>query len=516
MNKECVQRNCNNLSYQDSEHCILHTKKPNYVDSEINERFNEALITLMIDQGYETYIRSNKPPFDTSAKSEIEKDLLKHLNNSDGPSTGKTKTSVYLKIYFEDIKFPKSKKNSYTKIIASAASSHFINCNFKSDSLTLSGKTVFFKDCSFECEWTLQSSRALKNINNVIYQDCKFQENVYSSFEPTADESSESLFRDCTFESTLYLTNTQFNEPVFNNSEKDKKRIKSIEIENCKFEERLSMNNLLIDSLIIKNTEINSKFEAKECFMKDVRFTNTNFNKVFDTFKTKYGNFKAEKNIFSDFTGFELCEFSCRELISEPNPAVFEYVTFLSFTNFRGSKFHTGLDLKNTNHKEAPNFLEADVSKESTNRETFRIIKHSFDRIGNHIEANRFFVLEMQKYQEELSGTINQERLIFIINKYTSNFGQSYLHPILWIILSSLIYQAIVYGHNENYLYKIHPLISKLASTVASALNEFALSIIPFSKFLEHGLEFISLIFYLIFASLTWQTIVAIKRHTKR
>ena len=81
---------------------------------------------------------------------------------------------------------------------------------------------------------------------------------------------------------------------------------------------------------------------------------------------------------------------------------MFEYVTFLSFTNFRNTTFYSGLNLENSNLKEAPNFLNIDINPKFTNRETFRIIKNSFDKIGNNIEANKFFVFEMNKYEEEL------------------------------------------------------------------------------------------------------------------
>ena len=57
-------------------------------------------------------------------------------------------------------------------------------------------------------------------------------------------------------------------------------------------------------------------------------------------------------------------------------------------------------DLENINLKESPNFLNTKIEPKNTNRETFRITKDSFDKIGNHIEANKFFVYEMKKHKE--------------------------------------------------------------------------------------------------------------------
>ncbi|EOW9499008.1 hypothetical protein ACOCGS_003564, partial [Vibrio cholerae] len=224
------------------------------------------------------------------------------------------------------------------------------------------------------------------------------------------------------------------------------------------------------------------------------------------------------KNIFSDFVGFEKCKFAALQGISELNQiSVFRYVTFLSFTNFRNATFSQGLDLEDTNLKEAPNFLNINLLSNNTNRETLRIIKHSFDKIGNHIEANKFFVLEMKKYKQELSvRPINQERLILLLNEKTSDFGQSYLLPIFWMFVFSVIYYLLILGHESNLLYNLVPSANKLIASVSNAVNGIAANIIPFKKLLREGMEFVSLLFYVIFASLTWQTIVAVKRHTRR
>ena len=94
------------------------------------------------------------------------------------------------------------------------------------------------------------------------------------------------------------------------------------------------------------------------------------------------------------------------------------------------------MDFENSNLKEQPNFLKTDISSKNTNRETFRIIKHSFDTSGNKIEANRFFVKEMQAYRKEVSKEKKcSERFIFFMNGFLSEFGGSYFKPILLLII---------------------------------------------------------------------------------
>lgn len=89
-------------------------------------------------------------------------------------------------------------------------------------------------------------------------------------------------------------------------------------------------------------------------------------------------------------------------------------MTFLSFVNFRNATFNSGLDLENANLKEMPNFLNVKLLSNNTNRETLRIIKHSFDKVGNHIEANKYFSLEMERHKNDMAGeSWSQEKIVF-------------------------------------------------------------------------------------------------------
>jgi len=118
-------------------------------------------------------------------------------------------------------------------------------------------------------------------------------------------------------------------------------------------------------------------------------------------FSSTFIQFKISKSIFNDFTGFENCIFgTSNNLIEEL--AEFEYVTFKDILTLRNTKFLSGLNLENINLLNDANFLKIIVAFKNTPRETFRLIKHSFDKISNSIEANKFFIKEMTKYKEEL------------------------------------------------------------------------------------------------------------------
>jgi hypothetical protein len=123
----------------------------------------------------------------------------------------------------------------------------------------------------------------------------------------------------------------------------------------------------------------------------------------------------------------------------------------------------------------------------------------------------------MRRYKSDLKNSKNlQEKFIFFINEKASNFGQSYVRPILLLFFFSIIYTVLIYGHENNTLYTIFPPANEYIAPVSLVVNDVAKNMLPFKNALVEGMEFISIIFYIIMASLIWLTIVAVKRHTKR
>ncbi|KGJ97233.1 hypothetical protein, partial [Colwellia psychrerythraea] len=233
-------------------------------------------------------------------------------------------------------------------------------------------------------------------------------------------------------------------------------------------------------------------------------------------YKTKFNQFNLSRSIFEDFTSFEECEFGTKGV----NGSVikFEFATFLSFANFRKAKFHNGLDFEQANLKESPNFLNAEINEQFTNRETFRIIKDSFDKIGNQIDANKYYSYEMRKYKEELKAakTLSTERLVFWFNENVSKFGSSIGKPFLLMLTCAVIYYLLVLGYEGNCLYKIYEPANKYISAFMTQANIFSKGVPPYGRFLKEGMEFVTLIFHAFFLIFTWHFIVAIKRCTKR
>lgn len=511
----CSIDNCNLDTYKENINCILHCKKDSYQSDRHKigflNSFYEELIKYII-----TEVENKRSLFDRVSLNNI--NLEKYLKQG---SDAKTKESIFTEIVLTNIVFPFRDSRDdfdYLGILKKLNSIHFNYCEFNLNSLDLNSTYCFYQDCIFHNKWYIYNVPVLKNINNVLYQDCTFHDTVSSHSDDKYIIKSQ-LFNDCKFNNDIEFDNIIFKFPIFNNTKNISSTIKSFRITNCEIEEKFILNFCDIDLFLLESTVFKSKFEFKNNKVNEFKIFNTNYLKLVDMYETEYNKFSIVKSIFDDFVGFEKCVFGFDKNCNSDNSFVakFTYATFLCFVNFRNTKFNCGLDIENINFKESPNFLNTEINAKYSNRETFRIIKDSFDKIGNNIEANKYFSYEMKKYKEELKNTNKkQERFIFFLNEKISNYGQSYVRPIFLMIISSAIYYLLVLGHKNNLLYKICTDFNGILTRVSGIFNGMSKSILPISRFLTDGMEFISLIFYIIFASLIWQTLIAIKRHTKR
>jgi len=521
-NMDCYGK-CQREIYSD-EQCLLHCKKNDYSkdwnSSLLSDFYNEfieyiieslfkytKLLNERLDRrSLEAYLKSNQ--FDNEEYNKILKKTIFIPSCIHFPTRDGRDSFDYLKLL-----------NLFGQI-------HFNYCEFYLSNLDLKNIECFFQDCKFHNRWTLYDYNVLENQDNVIYQTCKFYQTV-SNYIPEEQKKlaiyNHSQFDyTCRFYKNIEFNRVSFKDMLFNTNQNNylkKNIIQNIIFNNCIFDKKFKLNNFKIKIFKIIDTIFKDKFEFKENILDEFLIDNSNFEKIIDLFGCSFKKFKIYKSIFDDFVGFENCQFGTSNKLKE-EIAIFKYATFLDFINFRNTNFKSGLDIEHINIKEAPNFLNMTIEFKNTNRETFRIIKHSFDKISNNIEANKYFIQEMKKYKEDLKqepliGNM-QEKILFNLNDIFSSFGQSYLKPIFWMIGFTLLYNFILYAYEQNWLYKIYPPINYYIQSVVNYLNITIKNILPFTKFLKKDLEFLSLIFYIIYSILIWQTIVSIKRYTKR
>lgn len=320
--------------------------------------------------------------------------------------------------------FPKlkpSKTNQHEfhffNYLSSLKNIKFESCKFFSKYCFSHNIRIFYQNCVFDTSWTVLNTPILENETNyeqVLYSDCIFKENVDILSQKTDQiiTFETFIFRDCHFKKYLKLCDAKFNKPIFKNSNKYENKkykfyiIKEFFISRCEFVDKFILNSMASHFINIEDSKFKSKFELKAGLIRSIAIKNSNFDKLFDSHNTKYGDFYCFKCIFSDLVILEKCYFA--NFRTATKIAEFTYVTFLGIVNFRESFFKRGLNIKTVNLKVTPNFLNIKIHEkgkeylEHTNRETYRIIKDSFDKSGNHIEANKFFIREMNAYRNEM------------------------------------------------------------------------------------------------------------------
>lgn len=459
---------CERNIYVDSK-CILHCKKNDYQKdrhSGLLKKFYDEFIKYTIDKLFE---------YEKLLENELnEEDLATYfISNS---FDNEEYNNILKKITFVPscIHFPTRDDRDnfdYLKILNLFGHIHFNICEFYLSSLYLKDIECFFQDCTFHDSWTLHNYGLLGNQDDVIYQTCIFKKDI-SNYTPDKEKElatyNYSQFDyTCQFNSSIKFNRVKFQMPLFKTNQYnylEDRILGLLEFIYCTFEEKFELNKLKIILFNCYDSVFNGKFEFKENKIDSFIVYNTNFESISDLYGCTFTKFNIEKSIFNDFAGFEKCIFGTENKLKE-EVAIFKHTTFKDAFNIRDAKFLSGIDLRNTNLQGETNLLDAEIDIENTNRETFRALKHSFDSIGNIIEANKYYQKEMQKREEELKRELPSnlfEWLIFKIHDISSNHSQNAVSSLFWIYIVSLIFSLFTFYEKENeYLKKFHDTFEK-------------------------------------------------------
>jgi len=517
MSQKCSQSNCDNDAYEEQTKCILHCEKSEYsVDFHkigflkdfydelikyISKRLNKYQ-SIDIALPYDELIKFFTGGIETIAESNREI-LLDNI---------KSHTVVLDHIVFPDRKSRDS--FDYVKVLQKLGELHFLNCEFHVKWMELEGRKCFFDECKFYDWWSLGNYKLLEKSGYAIYERCIFNKEVSTSVSQDEELILEaSQFDNCQF-FKLNLHDTIFSKPIFENTNNEENEIRYLSISDCIVKDKFILNNYKIEYMSLTDSVFEKKFEFK--YNKDVQCTiaNTNFEGLVDCYETSFKKFIAQKSIFNDFVGFEKCIFGN---FDDEEPTLFQHTTFLSFVNFREAHFRGGLDMRDANLKEYPNFLGAEITFKNTNKETYRIIKHSFDKVGNTTEANRYYANEMDKERRDISLFSNPSKKITLwFSHHISHHGQSFIFPLIWIITIGVIHHYFNIFCDTYTIADITPKYHDVIEEILNWLNSFAKNILPFKRFLTEGREFFSLLFLIAYSALIYHFIIAVKRMTKR
>lgn len=318
-----------------------------------------------------------------------------------------------------DINFPK--EFNYQLILNLSNNITFWYCTFNEQCFDTeldlnSCKKIHFMSCIFNEQWIHF------NIHDICYSECKFNNNLF-------------FHRDCSNQANKIHTICIQKSDIYHKFDLD---FSAENIEPCE-----------ISMLDFSDTIFHKKLEIKDCIISNINFINTKFKGLADFYKT----------IFTDKTFFHKTTFEDIVVFTESRfkeSVDFQYTTFAKLALFRKTIFEKSVNFIDSIFSEEANFLdmEADVK----NRETARIIKHSFEQQDNIIEANRFYTLEMEEQEKELTWKNNfSEKIIFVFHKLSSNHSQSWILTLFWIInitlgVTFLQFEIIM---EQNLLYSI-------------------------------------------------------------
>lgn len=523
---KCKIDDCLNLTFGTLDKCALHCEKGSYntdwynlLLSEFTKLLNDYILNYF-DDGYYCF-------GDTIGGSDqLVYELKAHLNNSNNIYESSVIARYFseIDIVFVRVYFPardSRDKFDYFKTLKMFRGVHFLDCHFYSSNLSILDVSFFFQDCHFKNIFDISPLKILVNCTNSIFSECIFYSKVSISSNEDMNSIKHVLFSGCKFKSDLVIFNLTFEKELINYKDSSTSEFKNLRISHSIFNKNLELNSVGIGEFNIEDTSFLSDFQIKKSSVGIFKSTNVIVQGVFDASESHFSYAKFDRVKFIDVADFEKAKFGESDKIviaSYPVTAIFRFVTFMTASNFKKVNFYYGLDFEDVDLREQPNFLKSKINPYNTNRETFRIIKNSFDSRGNTLEGNRFFVQEMKAFKQELKeeGSF-WDKIVYNMNDFISEFGENYIRPILILITSIIIYTFIDYSH-KYYFSSYDYFISAKIEPFWIFLNDLARNLLPFSRFLasKDGIEFISLLFYIWFAILIWQIIVSIKRYTQR
>lgn len=445
------------------------------------------------------------------------------------------KVNLFKKILLDKFIFPKSSK---------------IICDFFNNIAEIKNE-IIIKDTIFKNGFEIEKIFKSK----IKFENCYFH--------------GELFLNECTFNSDIEFKNCVFKEELNFGSSIFKKEFKII---NSK--ENMNKDDYQISILHLSGAKFKNVAKLKRLNIKKSDFDNCIFEDEADFYKTNFNLTSFKRTVFKGYTIFN------KSLLTESFDE-YENSKQIKSENFKQNKF----EFKNTKFKNVVSFdnvtLEKDFDLRSalfydkaiflnlkknanedkisvSNRETARIIKDSFEKQNNIIEANKYYSLEMEKREDELNKDIKDgknffEYIVFLFHSITSNHSQNWLLALFWIIISTFGYTILDnYEFNDNFIYGTWIFVSIvialgigfylkdyindgfthiwMMSTIififylgyGFTLDDFELecfssNVNPFSIFNQDGtLGFLDLIYRIIIAYLIYQLIISIRQNTRR
>lgn len=405
---------------------------------------------------------------------------------------------------FRDVQFPKFVKIEDFKIF------NDLECEFN-DCVFNDGIEYLDQDCEFyNCVFNERIIFYPANIE-IFFIDCIFNGNVVlNNFRHFLAKKLPS-FQACNFAGVLLCINITELQDLFCNStmpEKDffipNQRIYKLYLSRCRTQKRIILKDT--ETLIVKDCFFDTNVVIESQNLSKLSINSTHITGDFKIKSVKSLSICKMKNLNIDGS------FTMTDCVVENKPVI-QSIYSRAYISITQSEFMSELDLSEMDYNS--NFIispDVKINVNMINKLTCQIIKHSFDRLGNTLGANKYFALEMKKAYEELSWKKDTaDKLLMFVNRITSDYGQKWWLALGWICGLNII---MTIGY-----YVIHPDKSLMKQNGLVILDRFAQFVLPTSIFnqgMASGHSFINLIVGAVNGILLYQLIVALKRKTRR
>ena len=278
-------------------------------------------------------------------------------------------------------------------------------------------------------------------LNYIDFENTRF--NYISDFE-YAKFNSDVDFNNALFENDANFTNAHFNNNVYFN---DAIFEKNVNFNNAKFECEIDLDNASLNyqnNTNDRETDFeNTTFIGKASFQETVFCNNITFAKSYFYKETNFNKSVFKSDVILEKTSF-FSQFNFSEVDFRENAYLNAENMSFNKIDIKGTYLTDPLLLGLTGYE---NEQRIPLNKNHfANKESARLIKAHFEKQNNITEANKYFVIEQEKYIEELKNNENRtddnrvRKLIpLYFNKIVSHFGTDWIRAILILLLWGII-----------------------------------------------------------------------------
>ncbi|GAB6077046.1 hypothetical protein [Desulfurobacterium crinifex] len=284
------------------------------------------------------------------------------------------------------------------------------------------------------------------NFRNFIFPDFKWNIKViYEHSQGLVDFSGSKFVGRLFFEDINFGVEVSFREVEF---------LKDVEFKSISFSKRVDFSEAKFHSSVTfeRVTFVDGALLVKTLLKEEAKFSDISFER--GLFVLSPVN-SISSLIFHDFKILEHSKFYISNLrFKEKENSVVSLEIKNSILD--GLKFvdcdfsHGEMEIENSSLTDVE-FINIDwgeISEKRISRELFekspekardvyRQLKLALDNQKDYISANEFYSLEMKAYEKVLRRRLLplQKKLVFLIHKFASDFGQSWLKPLVLLIL---------------------------------------------------------------------------------